>query len=194
MEVKCKTLGHIQKKSGGGRGGSHGLCAFSRFFSPARRRGVYTKEERTHRANGCSAFSHASSVPDATLHDVHSSAELSISDAFPTPGAILHDAQCARCGGARGTVATAPGLVPSRLRCGQICFHPREKDVDCLFKQQSTMVHKLRVVLGGVVDELQIPVVGLVDHLLHSLHLLFHLGHLRLQLLPLLLHLADFLC
>lgn len=109
------------------------------------------------------------------------------------PGAILHDAQCARCGGARGTVATAPGLVPSRLRCGQICFHPREKDVDCLFKQQSTMVHKLRVVLGGVVDELQIAVVGLVDHLLHSLHLLFHLGHLRLQLLPLLLHLADFL-
>lgn len=37
------------------------------------------------------------------------------------------------------------------------------------------------------------PSCGLVDHLLHSLHLLFHLGHLRLQLLPLLLHLADFL-
>lgn len=193
MQVKCETLGHIQEKSGGGRGGSHGLCAFSRFFSATRRRGVHTKEERTHRANGCPAFSHASPAPGAALHDVHSSAELSIGDACPAPGAILHDAQCARCGGARGTVATAPGMVPSRLCRGQICFHPREKDVDCLFNEQSTMVHKLRIVLGRVVDELQIAVVGLVDHLLHSLHLLLHLGHLRLQLLPLLLYLADFL-
>lgn len=172
------------------------MCAFLIFSSQSRRRRVYTTKERVHNANGCPTFSHSR----PTLRNVHASTDPSIgyasgtyANAYAGTYAILHDAQFARCRRAGGPIATTLGMVPGRICCRQVCFHSREKDVDCLFNQQGSMVHKLRVVFGGVVNELHIPAVRFINHLLHSLHLLPQLGHFCLQLLLLLLHLLNLL-